>query len=196
MYKNSSNKFRALVWLIDQAILPAVILVASKILSLIVLNRKFNLSWQLGTNGIVYSLKQDFVFANSYSSLFMYFSIMVGLFLVIIRASKWHSTHITPSLAAKLHEKKLDFLVSDNLSVYSKAAVWLSYSWLSTFLMFIQSYNHLLFSWIAYVALVVSFIVTVFVIVDLEKEFNAKPDKMVLKRSAIYFSDLSKIIQD
>jgi len=187
---------KTLIKLIDQAILPAVILVASKILALIFVNYKFNLDWQLGPSGIIYSSKSDFIIANSYSSLFMYFSITIGLILLIIRADKWHATHIEPKLSAKLFEKKLNFVITDNFNLYSKAVVWLSYSWLAAALMLIQSYYNLLTSWVAYTALAISTISTILMIADMEKEINNKPSKESLKREVLSFSDLTQVIKN
>jgi len=196
MYKNPLNKFKTLSRLIDQAILPATILIAAKILSLILLNEKFNLDWQVGTSGIIYSSKQDFIFANSYSSLFMYLAISVGLILLIIKATRWHATHIKPSLAAKFHEKNLDFLITDSVDIYVKSTIWISYAWLTTALMFIQNFYGLLIPWVSYTALSMSIIFTVLIIMDVEKEINVKSNKPSLKDSNIYLSDLAQVLKN
>ncbi|MBU1017154.1 hypothetical protein KJ678_03285 [Patescibacteria group bacterium] len=195
MYKNPPSKFKTFAKLIDQAILPATILLATKILSLIILNKKFNLDWQISSSGIIYSSKEDFIFANSYSSLFMFISITIGLILLTVKATQWHSTHIRPSLAARFYEKKLDFLVTDSRDIYPKSVIWLSYAWLATILMLIQNYYGLLISWISYVALFITIIPTVFIVLDLEKELSKQSNKNILKKGSVSFLDLSQVLK-
>ncbi|PIP04832.1 hypothetical protein COX53_00245 [candidate division WWE3 bacterium CG23_combo_of_CG06-09_8_20_14_all_40_14] len=195
MYKNLPSKSKTLTKLIDKAILPAIVLTFSKIISLIIVNQKFRLNWQVGTSGIIYTSKSDFVLANTYSSLFMYFSIMAGLLLLLIKAVRWHSTHIDPKVSARLHFRKLDFLVTESLDLYLNTVIWLGYSWLAAALMLIQSYYNLILPWVSYIALFVSITATIFVLLDIEREFGGNAFDKVCKRESISFLDLGRILK-
>lgn len=187
---------KTLVKLIDQAILPAILLASAKIIGILFVNYKFGLDWQMGADGLFYSSKEDFILVNSYSSLFMFFAIILGLLWVIIRATFLHSTHITPNLSSKLMDKKLNFLIINSFSIFSKAVVWLSYAWLTTAIIFVQKSYGLVFPWVLYVALSVSAVASIFLIIDIEREIeeNANEQKFQ-KDKSISFSDVSGLIK-
>ena len=185
---------KTLVKLIDQAILPAVVLAGAKVVGILFANYKLNLKWQLSPSGLLYSSKEDFILVNSYSSIFMFSVIFIGLLWVIIKASFFHSTHVTPSLSSKLTEHKLNFLVADTFGVFSKAVVWLSYTWLTTAIIFVQMGYGLIFPWVFYVTLGVSIVATIFLILDIEKEVIENESKRQ-ENVSVSISDISGIIK-
>ena len=187
---------KTLVKLIDQAILPAVVLAGAKVIGILFVNYKFNLEWQLGPSGLLYSSKEDFVLVNSYSSIFMFSVVFIGLLWVIIRASFLHSTHITPGLSSKLAERKLNFLVVNSFGVFSKAAVWLSYTWLTTAIVFVQRGYGLIFPWVFYITLAVSVVATIFLILDIEKDVVENENNLKRQENiSVSISDISGIIK-
>jgi len=142
---------KTLVRLIDEAILPAVLLVVAKIFGTVLVCRYFNLSWDFSSSGIVFFSSQDYLLANSYSSLIMFGFVVLGLVWVLIRSHVFVENHI-PFVA------------------YSKAFVWLSYAWLVTLILGLQALYGLSYWGVAGVAFLVSVIATGLLAVDIERD--------------------------
>ncbi len=167
---------KTLTKLIDEAILPAVILIAAKIGSLLVVNMILNLSWQLKGFGISYSSFSDFVIANTYSSLFMFGVIFVFTMWVLIKSHLFHDSHISPVNSARLVSGRLTFLIQDSFKLYSQAFIWLSYSWLCVAILGFMALSSLVLGSIFYIAAGFSFLATVLLIFDIEKELSIRSE--------------------
>lgn len=161
---------KTLVKLIDEAIIPAVALVCAKILGTILVSLYFNLNATLTKTGITFSSPDDYIKANSYSSLIMFAVIMLGLLWVVVRARSLHETHVTPTLTAKLASLRLLPLVQDTITIYSSAIVWLSYAWLTAAILVLQSAFGLSYPWVTVLSFFVVFTSTWLLIADIERE--------------------------
>lgn len=159
--------------LIDTAILPAITIVAAKIVGIVLVNRLFNLSWSLTENGLVYASHQDLVLANSYSGLFTYAVVLVGLLWVLIRSQFFHDTHITPKLSAKLFSTGFAHLAGETYEIYSAAVIWLSYTWLVFLVIALQAYFGIAALWSAAVCFGINFVLSIVFAVDVEREMLA-----------------------
>lgn len=183
---------KTLVKLIDEAVIPAVALVSAKVLGSILVAEYLNLNWEMSKTGLVFSSSEEFVAANSYSSLIMFGFVVLGLAWVVIRARSLHETHITPRLSARLASLRMLPLVQDTKTIYSSAFVWLSYTWLTTVILGVQAFTGTTYSWVAIVALIVSLKATWFIVSDVEKEVFPSPKReetVTVKERVLKFAE-------
>ena len=166
---------RILAKLVDEAILPAVVLVVVRVLSVLFFGNYFGFDVTLSRAGFIYGNSESFLVVNSYSTLAMICVIAVGLLYVLIKSYIFHDTHVHPRIAARLFSLKLSSFIQASFDVYSQGAIWLSYSYLMTLTAGVMWYFGIIYSWIFYVGLVLSLLGTYFLILDVEKEF--KPEK-------------------
>lgn len=161
---------RILVKLIDEAIVPAIFLLASRILSVILVAGYFHLSYSIGPSGFEFADPSDYILINSYSTFSMIVVITVGLFFVLLKSFAFHDTHIHPNLTARLFSLRLSSFIQASFDLYSQGAIWLSYSYLMALVSGVMVLFGLLYSWVFWVALVLSVASTYLFILDLERE--------------------------
>ena len=186
---------KTLVKLIDEAIVPALILAGAKVLGVLFVNSLFNLNWSISSWQIIYSSRDDFIMANSYSSLIMYSVIVAGLIYVIIKAFYFHDSHVSPKVSAFLHLHRKDFIIQTTLGIYSKAIIWLSYTWLTTVILAIQFVFGLVFPWVLYLCAFVSIVATLLLLIDIEREFYIESSSNQEGIRLINISDLARILK-
>lgn len=175
---------KTLVKLIDEAILPAVVLVAAKILSAVIVTESLGLKWNWQDFGMTYYSSADFLKANSYSSLLMFGVILLATVWVLFKSHILHSTHISPATSVKMVGFNLSRLIQSTFELYSQATVWLSYSWLTAILLGILAFSGLIYAWVFYVALGASLLTTVLMVVDVEREITIQNEDFVEKNAA------------
>ncbi len=161
---------KTLIKLIDYAVFPAVIVVTSKVIGAVVLLGKFDVGYEANGLSLVFKNAESFIAVNSYSSLIMFLSILVGLGWVILKAHVFHDTHITPVLSARLVDLELEELINDTKTIFSQAFIWLTYAWLTTAIMGIQAYFGMTYTWLFYFSLAISILVTALLAYDVERE--------------------------
>lgn len=171
---------RILIKLVDQAIVPAILLIAVRIISVVGFAKYFNLSVTLGPAGFVVSetpgslvtSPANFVLINSYSTLAMVVVIAVVLLYILAKSFLFHDTHISPGLTAKLFSLKLSSFIQNSFELYSQGTVWVSYLFLITIVSGIMWMFGLIFAWIFFTALILSLSSTVMFIFDIENEMS------------------------
>ncbi|MEI6886871.1 MAG: hypothetical protein WCK31_01385 [bacterium] len=138
---------KTLVKLVDSAIFPAALLIVSKVLGLVLTNNIFGLNWgidhqieqfQLFSVQILYTDHASIITATTYSNLIMYGVIFIGLVVRIIQARFLHNEHISPRLLTKLAENNLLTIVKTSFDIYLEGSIWLAFSWLAWFIVFIN----------------------------------------------------------
>jgi hypothetical protein len=174
---------RILVKLVDEAIIPAIALLAVRILAAILIANQLGIGFEIGASGFVYESASDFLIVNSYSTLSMICVLAVGLFYVLIKSHIFHDSHVEPHMSAKLFTLRLSNFVQTSFDVYSQGAIWLSYSYLLLLASGVMVYFGLLFPWVLWVSVVLTLISTYLLVVDVEKE-------VVFKRSSGDDNDL------
>ncbi|HET7713159.1 MAG TPA: hypothetical protein VFK94_01430 [Patescibacteria group bacterium] len=136
---------RTLQKLLDESIVPAVIVIAGKIIGLFLANTINSLSYSLQAGGgilpwsVVYSTSTEAQTANTFSNFIMYLVVLVGFLIVLFRAHFLHASHIPPRLAGRLAKMKLENFVQTTFEIYHQALVWLSFLWITTILVFIYT---------------------------------------------------------
>ena len=168
---------KILIKLIDEAIVPALYLVTVRIVSLVFISRSLDIQINLGPSGFMYASQGDYMQVNSYSLLFMVLALCLGLLHVIVKSLVFHDTHISPSMAAKLHSLKAQHLIQDTFHLYSQGIVWLAYLYFLTVGAGFMSLFGLLHAWTTYVSLGLAVLFTYIFIYDAEKELLAAAGK-------------------
>jgi len=163
--------------LIDEAVLPAVLIVAAKILGVILANFWFAHSWTLESGSffgvlpsVSYFSLDEFLLVNSISNCLMFATITAGTALVIIRAHFFHASHIPPRLHSRLLRLRLSGLVGDTFKIYHQATIWLIFLWLATVLLIPQAIIGTSWPILAIVAFLVTVNFSWFLAADIQKE--------------------------
>lgn len=165
---------KILIKLIDEAITPALTLVAVRILSIFFICNYFNIEFTLGPTGFLFRNEEQYRFVNSYSLLSLILVLALGLVYVLVKAYLFHETHIKPGDTAKLYSLKLSSFIQSSFDLYSQGAIWLSYSYLMLFTLIIMALFQLVYLWVFLLALVLVVVLTVLFVLDVERELITK----------------------
>ncbi len=186
---------KTLLKLVDRAILPALLLLCAKVVGTVLANYYWHLAWDFTDTGITYFSQEDYVLANSYSSLLMFAVVFLGLVATIIKSRVFHEKVVSPRLSAKLASMGASSLIVTSYDLYSSALIWLSYGWLTTFVLAVSAYFHLNYSWVTLVALGLTGAATLLMVVDVERELKEGKQDGLFSSSQLVktldFKDLS-----
>lgn len=91
---------RILIKLVDEAIFPAILLLMTRLISMLLVSKSMGIEFEMGRGGILFNTTADFVAVNSYSTLFMILAISLGLCFIILKSFVFHDSHIKPGLSA------------------------------------------------------------------------------------------------
>jgi len=170
---------KILLRLISEAVVPAFLLLASKVGSLFLFNYLFKIPWDFGfaessiIPTLAYSSISDAALAHSASNLLMFGVVFLGCGWVVVKAVHFHQTHISPKRSAKLAEINLLKLLTSSYDLYHQAAVWFIFLWASILILLIYSLTGLTEWWITVLGFFSSLIFTYLLIDDIEKEATA-----------------------
>lgn len=165
---------KTLVKLIDQAIVPAVLLLAVRLNSIVLISYYKGLTFTFNSSGFVFPTQEDYLYVNSYSALAMLSVLAVGIFYILLKSFLFHETHVTPKLTIKLFQMKLVGFIQNSFDLYTQGVIWLAYLYLLVVAAGILSYNGLIYSWVFYSGVILGLISTVVLIVDVENEIELK----------------------
>ncbi len=171
---------RILVKLIDQAIVPAVLLIAVRIVSVFAIANYLQLKISVTEKGFTLtntlngavSAAEDYIRINSYSTLAIVVTMAIILLFIITKSLVLHDSHIKPGLAAKMFSLKLSHFIQNSFQIYSQALVWMAYLYMLTAVSGVMTYNGTLYTWVFFIALALSLIATVIFVIDIEYEVN------------------------
>lgn len=161
---------KILLKLIDQAIIPALLLVVTRIISIILISNYFNISFIINYNGLIFSNSRNFVFINSYSLLAVMGIISLGMTWVIASSVLFHHEHIKPTTTVKLFSLKMSSLIKNSFEIYTKATIWITYLWLLSFATGLMTYFGSVYSFVFVISLILTLVFTVLLIMDIEKK--------------------------
>jgi hypothetical protein len=139
------NVVRSLLKILDEAIVPSVIVIAAKVIGLALVNLVSGYSYTIESGysvfpwTVIYSSPTEALAANDYSNLIMYLVVLAGFTWVLVKAHFLHDTHLPPKLAGRLAKLKLWHFVQTTFEIYHQAVVWLSFLWLTTLVIFIYT---------------------------------------------------------
>lgn len=163
---------KVLTKLIDKAIVPAVLLLATRIVSIVIVSRYLRLEFELSKTGFVFRTIEDYVKVNSYSALVMVVVLIVGLFFVLIKSLAFHESHIKPSVTSKLFSLNIHSLIQNSFDLYTQGAIWLSYSYLLLIVNGIMTLSSLMYRWVFFITLGSTILTTVLFVFDIEEEIK------------------------
>ncbi|MFC1780133.1 hypothetical protein ACFLY9_00345 [Patescibacteria group bacterium] len=168
---------KSLVKLVDAALVPAAIMILGKVIGLWFVNIAFKLDWSIITDSnnffsvkIEYATLSEQITATSYSNLIMYLFVFAGFLFVLIRALYLHSSHITPSMIAKLATNNLLNLITDSFEIYHKASVWLIMLWLALIALTVNVLLGRAYPWTGVISVLCTVLATVILLRDVAKE--------------------------
>jgi len=165
--------------LLDESIVPAAILIAAKVLGLILANSFYSLTYTVQVGGsilpwtIVYNSAAEAQLANTFSNTIMMAVVLLGFGIVLFRAHFLHSTHIPPKLTGQLTKLKLEHFILDTFEIYHQVMVWLSFTWITTIVIFIYSISGGSVS-LGLISFLFSFTATYIYTKDIEIELKAQ----------------------
>jgi hypothetical protein len=167
---------KLLLRLIDEAIVPAFMLLGIKILAVLVIVYMYQIPWEFSPVSVFPTILFEDInatmFVSTYSTLAMYLFAILGLIWVLLRAYYLHDTHISPRTVLQLLSMNASWLISASHDLYHKGLVWLSYVWLITGLIGIHTILGLNALWLLVVGIIVSTLVTWLFIADVEREIR------------------------
>lgn len=168
---------KILTKLIDKAIVPAILLLTTRVVSVILISRYLGFDFTVGLSGIVFTNSIEYVFVNSYSTMVMITVLVFGLAYVLVKSYAFHETHIKPATTAKLFDLKLSSLIQPSFDLYSQATIWISYAYLLLIISGIMAYKKLIYPWVFYTALLLTTVTTIFFVFDIEQEIKLKKEE-------------------
>lgn len=168
---------RILIKLIDEAIFPAILLLATRLISMFLVSKYLGVTFEMKGNGLLFVNVADYVKVNSYSTLFMVLAIVLGLIFIILKSFVFHDSHISPGFSAKLYALKVPSLIQTSFDIYSQGTIWLSYLYLLLAVSSVMALFGMLYGWILFVTLIATIVATAFFIMDIEHEMKINKTK-------------------
>lgn len=165
---------KILIKLVDQAIVPAILLLVARVVSVILVSRVLLIPFEIKNSGFVFQSAQDYVVVNSYSLLTLLGFLTVGILYILLKSFVFHDTHITPPLTTKLFSLRLSSLIQNSFDIYSQGLVWVSYLYLLLVVSGLMALFGLIFTWVFYTSLVFTIMTTVLFAFDVEREVEIK----------------------
>lgn len=163
---------KILVKLIDQAIIPALVLLTTRIVSVTLLSNYLGIPFQFSGRGFIFDDQTQYLKVNSYSLLVMVIVLSLGLLFFLLKAYIFHESHITPKMTATLFSIRLPSLIQSSYEVYTKGAIWISYSFLMLMVTGALSLYGYCYAWVFYTSLGVSILSLLLFIFDVENEMK------------------------
>jgi hypothetical protein len=172
---------RSLLKLIDEAIIPALLVFGAKLLGLVLANVVFRLDWTPAPYAsflplMSYDSAASYFLANTLSNVIVLAVILAGFIWVLVRAHSFHSTHISPRLSVSLVSMQMTGLVADSWEIYHQAVIWLSYLWLSLLLFATQAFIGTTPWWLVAGGCLIGALFTWLFVVDVEREVELRRD--------------------
>lgn len=168
---------KSIIKLIDEAIIPVLILIVAKMVSLFAVSLAFSFPFEIKAQGFLNILPAvsfknmaDYIVAENYSNFVMLIVVSLGTFFVLIRAHFFHTSHIHPKLHARLVRLNLESLIAPSYHLYHQAAVWIVFLWLSVGFLILTSTIGTTYPQIAMIGFAIAANFSWIFALDIEKE--------------------------
>lgn len=165
---------RSLLKLIDEAIIPALLVFGAKLVGLVMANTYYNLSWD--TQGlfplISYRSSEAYAMANGFSNVVVFVVILTGFLTVLVRAHAFHATHISPRLSVSLVRMEMTGIVANSWEIYHQAVIWLALLWLSLIWFALQAMAETSPWWLVIGGTAIAAMFSWLFVVDVEREME------------------------
>ncbi len=163
---------KILIKLIDQAIVPALLLVAVRMISVVLISNQLGIPYVVGPAGLTFNNPQHYLTINSYSILSIFVTLTIGLSYVLIKTFVFHNSHVDPQTTATIFSLRLSHFIQNSFDLYSQGVIWISYLYLMLLMSGVMALFGLLFPWVFYTGLVLGVITTIMFVIDVEREIN------------------------
>jgi len=169
----------SLIKLIDGSLLPGAFLILGKFFGIALTIQIFNLPVilkdyidQIFSPKGYYLEESGVLVLSSYSDLFMYIFVAIGLSFAIIRVSFFSTAKVQPFLVAKLSRFNLLGLIKSTYETYQNAAIWLFFTWVCNIIILINTINQTTFVWVGISVTLASITFTTIILQDVYKEIE------------------------
>lgn len=169
---------RSLLQLIVYSIIPAVVIIIAKLGGIYLAGALFNIHIDLSGSVTSFLSFQNLVNAkeivtiSSYSDLFMYLGVAVGMSVILIQALYLHESHITPGTINKLAKYNLLSLVRGSFELYHSGIIWLIFMWLANIVVLINTTRALTDIWTLCICTIFSISYSIIFMKDLFAEIE------------------------
>jgi uncharacterized membrane protein (DUF441 family) len=165
--------------ILSAAILPAALLIVSKIAGMALANYFFDLDWSLQTNTgtifsvqVVYPDEESALICNSFSNLFMIVSLLIGTCVLLFQSKYLNVSNQNPKVLIKLIQFDFIMWLSESSSIFPRLFVWMAFLWISTIITAAQTIQSMTYSWVTIFGLVSSVLVTWAASHEFDKEIH------------------------
>ncbi len=170
---------KSTVKLIDEAVIPAVVLIIAKILGIYLVNYLLKVDYNINPNGflnilpsITYTSPNDYIVAENYSNLAMFVAVALGTLVVTVKAHFLHESHISPRLHQKLVKLNLEKFISTSFHLYHQAFIWLVFLWLVTIFLITATLAEIIYPQVSAIAVIIALNFSWILAVDVQKEIE------------------------
>jgi len=155
---------------VRMSVMPSIVLVLTKTITMIFFSSLYNLTYTIGPSGILFNSFESFKMANDFSSAFTFLVAFSFTSWLVFKGYFLHQSHIKPSLSAWVYSQNLENLLVKNMDLFVKLAAWVIFMWIITILIINHYFLGLASDWVLYFSLIMSSVLTVLSIIDIEKE--------------------------
>lgn len=175
---------KSIVKLIDEAIIPAMVLIIVKLLGVFFFNLILKTDYEVVQKSflnllpsVTYTSSTDYIRIENYSNLLMFVSAASGTMIVVLKAHFLHESHISPKLHQKLETMNLANLVSKSFHIYHQAVIWLIFLWLTTLFLLLSTLSKITYIQITAIAVIIAANLTWIFAADVQKEIEISGEK-------------------
>lgn len=164
--------------LIDLSLVPASLVIISKFVGVYGFILIFDIEASFADVGSsLFNLgpvvsANDAIIIATFSDLLMFATIVTFFIVTLVRAVFLHSSHVKPTLISKLASKNLLWLVRGSYEIYHEAVVGITFLWLVTSLLFLNSLFGFTLLWVPLLAFFLSILLTASLIYDIYREIE------------------------
>lgn len=164
---------------LSAAILPAALVIVSKVVGMSLANSLYDLDWSIQTNTgnifsvqVVYPDMASAVLCNSFSNLLMIIVLTVGLVILLLQSRYLNAAHQNPKVLVKFIQFDFVMWLTESSSIFPRLAVWTAFLWIATVVTIAQALQSMTYSWVAIMGLVSAVLITWAAAREFDKEIR------------------------
>ncbi len=169
---------RSLLKLIEISILPAIVLMLAKFGGIYFAAALFNIDVSLDVqSGSLVFFKtlvnaRDLILISSYSDLFMFLCVAIGMSIILVQALYLHESHISSITISRLAKYNLLNLIRSTYELYHGGIIWLAFLYVANIVILTNAMRGLTQPWTLIVASVFSLSYSIIFFKDLYSEIE------------------------
>lgn len=169
---------KSLVKILDFSVLPAAVLVVTKLLGILLVTNIFNIAWSIRDyTGSIFAVTtvlnhDDVITVTAYSDLFMFVIIAIFFSGAVFRTIFLHSSHASEKVILSLAKRNLLNLLKDSYTVYTQASAWWIFMLLTNVIVWVNYLTGKSFLWIGISVTFTTILLTLILVVDVFREIE------------------------